>query len=393
MATRRGKGEGCLTLMGDGRWRARVQVGIEMIPQDDGTMKKKYKYKEWKSKTKSEVIEKVREYEDEKKKHPNDKANYLIRSAFPNWLNSIKKIELKPQSFDRLKVIVNKYVINRIGKYTVGEVTSEMVQSLIITPAYEDGKSLSTIKKIKSALRDFYNYEVDQRIVTYNPIVAVRLPKKHNFTRKEINPYTEEEIEKMRALAERKDSKGNYTNIYGYVFLLILYTGLREGECLALEKTDWDKENKTLTINKNIGEAKNDKTGIIEVIKQDSPKSDYSNRTLPLNKQATECLEKIEEILADRDSKYMIPNSTTGDVLKPANFRNSFRRFENSAGVEHRGLHTLRHTFATTLFRNKVDIKYISEWLGHGSVNITYDTYIHIIKEMEDENKVVIPDF
>ena len=60
------------------------------------------------------------------------------------------------------------------------------------------------------------------------------------------------------------------------------------------------------------------------------------------------------------------------------------------AGIEHIGIHALRHTFATQLFAKKVDIKIISKLLGHSDVSITYNTYIHLLKEdMPSETAVL----
>ena len=79
------------------------------------------------------------------------------------------------------------------------------------------------------------------------------------------------------------------------------------------------------------------------------------------------------------------------DYVAPSNFRNAFRRFCEFADVEYKGVHALRHTFASLMFAQDVDIKYISTWLGHSSVQITYDTYVHIMEEVGYEEKAIIP--
>ena len=65
------------------------------------------------------------------------------------------------------------------------------------------------------------------------------------------------------------------------------------------------------------------------------------------------------------------------------NFAKTFSGLLKTLQLQRRGLHNLRHTFASQLFAQKVDIKVISELLGHSSIQITYDTYVHILEEQK----------
>jgi integrase len=71
----------------------------------------------------------------------------------------------------------------------------------------------------------------------------------------------------------------------------------------------------------------------------------------------------------------------TGLPIRPRNFRNTFDSILRQVDIESTGMHTLRHTFASRLFAKGADVKEVSELLGHANVQITYDTYIHLIPE------------
>ena len=77
---------------------------------------------------------------------------------------------------------------------------------------------------------------------------------------------------------------------------------------------------------------------------------------------------------------YVIVNSRQHNVL-PSNFERTFHRISKNAGIGQYGVHALRHTFASMLFRNHVDVKIVSQLLGHSSVKITYDTYVHLFEK------------
>lgn len=69
--------------------------------------------------------------------------------------------------------------------------------------------------------------------------------------------------------------------------------------------------------------------------------------------------------------------------IRPRNFQNTFDSILETSGIEHKGLHVTRHTFASSLFRLGADVKSVSELLGHSDTRITYNTYIHLIKEQK----------
>ena len=82
----------------------------------------------------------------------------------------------------------------------------------------------------------------------------------------------------------------------------------------------------------------------------------------------------------NNNTPYVIVNKRGHRVLS-SNLERSVRAILNNAGLDRYGIHALRHTFASNLFRKGVDIKIISKLLGHSTVKITYDIYVHLFEE------------
>ena len=87
-------------------------------------------------------------------------------------------------------------------------------------------------------------------------------------------------------------------------------------------------------------------------------------------------------------------STKNGTVITPRNIDRIFRRIAVGAGLPEEkiyGIHALRHTFATLLLSNGVDIKTVSELLGHSDVTITYNTYIHVVDDLKRKALASIP--
>jgi integrase len=173
----------------------------------------------------------------------------------------------------------------------------------------------------------------------------------------------------------------------------MLNTGIRVGELIALEKDDWNKEEKTLHIKRNIQLVKkrdsdgNPISGCELVC--NTTKTYSGNRVIPLNQNAINALRNLCD--AHPESKYIVC-SANKNLLPPQRIERTFYRVLKNVGLDKTGIHSLRHTFASMLFAKKVDIKTISKLLGHASIQITLNTYIHLIENIEHEAVAVLDD-
>lgn len=399
------KGEGNITILPNGKVRLRVASGTKIITDKKTGLPKKIKnLKDFVADTEEEARARYEKWKEDCDSPL--KAGYtsrLLMECIYEWIRNVKAITLKSSSYSRLVQVTNDYVNPRLNIYKVGEVTSDIIQFNLINDLKKKGYSYSTIKKAVNVLTGFYTWAVNTGKINFNPCNALVMPsekliKEEKGQLDEIKYYSRSEIQKLKDAADDKSKYCREVEDYRYPracsYLFIIYTGLRIGEMLALKWSDYDPDKRTISITKDVTEYKDTDTGKIVTKLQLTPKTSASRRVLTLNSSAIEILETIRKRSLNPNNEYIVANrSKTGkkDYVAPSNFRNAFRRFCEYAGVEYKGVHALRHTFASLMFAQDVDIKYISSWLGHSSVQVTYDTYVHIMEEVGYKDKMVIP--
>ena len=368
---RREKGTGTIVQRESGTWSGRVSIGRGI----DG----KVKYKYFSGKTEAEVKRKIREYN--KSGAPASPQQVLLKDYIISWLVNIKKISLKPSSYDRLESTALKQVIPRIGMFKISEITPEDI-GIMLTEIKNEGLSYSSVKKAYDCTNAVLTYAFNKRDIAYNPALLVAKPNKSNFKKKEIRYFTKEEADLIVEECGRKYSTGTPVYPYGDAFILALNTGLRMGELIGLQKKDIDFNEKKLTVRRNAqmvckrhtdGSRASGRTMVVNDTKT------YSGmRTISLNSAAYEAAQR----LCDRHpASTQVICGLRGGQVTHERFERSFYRVLDNCGIERTGVHSLRHTFASFLFEKGTDIKTISTLLGHASVKITLDTYIHLIRD------------
>jgi len=159
----------------------------------------------------------------------------------------------------------------------------------------------------------------------------------------------------------------------------MLNTGLRAGELLGLELQSIDLENNTIQITQNLAVVKDrseSDTGY-KVVTQ-SVKTKSGNRVIPINDAAKEMIQfLIDYYKPQRKNEDYLLVSKDGTPIRHRNLQKTLDAILKKANIKHCGLHSLRHTFASKLFENGIDVKTVSELLGHSSVKITYDIYTY----------------
>ena len=144
--------------------------------------------------------------------------------------------------------------------------------------------------------------------------------------------------------------------------------GLRRGELLALRWEDLDVQNRTLSINKSVA-RQNGKLVI------STPKTPNSIRTVLLPEDTVKLL--VEEHEKHPANPYLFPSPRTGETWDADGFRRLHDRIIKEIGAEHVRFHDMRHTFATLSLKSGVDVRTLSETLGHFSAGFTLSTYVH----------------
>lgn len=369
---RRERGSGSVSQRKDGTWTGRICLGYK----ENGKQNIKAVY----GKTESEVKRKLKALQNDAIKYDTVSLPKLtFTELLTDWISN-KKYELKDSSYDRLENTINNNIIPYMGYLQITSIAPRDVQQHI-NMLTDKGYSYSTIKKVYNAIYASLKYAFEQDYIRKNPCIGIKLPKQIQRSKSDIDFFTDEEVDRIVASAIYRYGTGKYKYKHGYAIIILLNTGLRVGELLALKWSNVDEDKRQLYIEATRGQVKERNGGEYKYVMKDrSTKTQSSCRYVPINDKALEALNYFKNL--GYNNEYVMANSDSGVIT----YRNLHRVLANilkSNNINHGSLHTLRHTFATRLYKNGVDVKIISELLGHSDISITYDIYTHVIKEQK----------
>lgn len=372
---RNAKGSGSVFKDKNGYWTAQIQIGI--YPNG------RPKYKRFKSLKQSEVIEKMNDYKLSSNNlfllNDND-SNVALEDYIKAYIETYKKHRLKPSSYSRDMNTYNE-IKDHIGHYSLSQLNSKIIQIQLINKMVTEGYSYSAIHKCIVLLNESLNKAVDEGRLSTNPCKGVTEPKKGENTRNSLKFLDDEEV--RRFLDEAKKEK--YKN--GIAIALIIFTGLRGGELCALQWKDIDFEKKILSVTKNITTSydySDNKHPVRKVHEQKSTKTS-GGRIIPLGQTAITLLNELRQRRKESgDNAYIVESTSPNGFSDISTISKTYSIIAKNAEIKGKsGIHTLRHTCASLLIRKGIDIKIVSEILGHTNVNFTYNTYVHILDEQK----------
>lgn len=269
-------------------------------------------------------------------------------------------------------------------KYDVADIPIDKLTSLdlqrYVNQLVRDGYALTTIKKQLHLISGYITYANLSGDILKPIHKGVELPNESSVRkhRKGIAAYDEFEQTRLLKVLRRGDSP-----IF-QMAMLMMETGMRVGEVLALTWDDVDWRRRAIRISKTIVKSFNRKRAFV----QNSPKSFSSNRTIPLSSRAYELLEELRPSECERNA-YIFSNKR-GDFLSYESVRWWIRKACEESGVPYYGAHVFRHTFATNCYRRGCDVKVLSKLLGHSDVATTYNTYIHLYGDALEQMRAVL---
>lgn len=293
-------------------------------------------------------------------------AKMTVNELFNAWLLS-RKNSVKQSTHSTYRTMYEYYVHDKLGGFNVSNINSFLlnnyVAELLEADSYK-GKPLSsaTVQSVVIMLRSIFAYGESEYGIG-NPAKNLSMPKCDVH---EIAVFKAEEIGKIKAAVTFESS-------YDLGVLLCLYTGLRIGELCALKWECIDTENALLKVRYTISRIRNPDSEPKTIVVIDAPKSRKSVRDIPLPACMTERLEVMKRSHCEDD--YFLTGASK--YIEPRSYQYHYKRLLERADVPYRKFHNLRHTFATSCIRKGIDVKTVSELLGHSSVKITLERYMH----------------
>lgn len=290
------------------------------------------------------------------------------------WLEHYIQPTAKSKTYEHYKYLSEIHIVPHIGEMDMTEITTITLQKLVSELLHSgnkvSGKGLSsnTVNTIITIMQSSFRTAQNVGEVTDNPTDRIKRPKKEE---KRVECFSVKE----QRMIEENVMQHKKPKMLGV--LICLYTGLRIGEILALEWGDIDFEKGLLFVNKS---CRDNKSGTGEKRIVDSPKTSTSRRVIPLPKQLLPILKKHKA-----KTKTIWVVSEKNRPVSVRSYQRSFELLLKNAGIAHKGFHALRHTFATRAIECGMDVKTLSEILGHKNPTVTLNLYVHSLMEHKKE--------
>lgn len=293
------------------------------------------------------------------------KSDDSVSGCLDKHFNLYIKPFVKANTAAKISGNINRIKVSQLGTMKVSDLSQENVQNWvnIMATSYSEATLRTTISTLKVAIEKM----VEQKKLHINPAAGIRIPL---AARKAEEARAMDDDIRKRFLEAAKTTK------YEVPIQFMLHTGLRSGEMCALNIEDYKAK---ICISRTWSSAAN--------AIQDDPKTASSIREIPrpnaLDDIMTQHLFKLKN-KDGTDPLFQTLRRPNGR-LKPTHFDDIIAQIADKIGESWITPHTLRHTFASTLFRQGVKINVVSKLLGHKDVQTTYNLYIHMIpQEMED---------
>lgn len=362
MAQRKTKGDGSVRKRPDGRWEARCVI--------DGKRRSFYGRKQ------TEVVKAMREAQrtaEELGAAVTLATRWSLGEWLLQWLDEYIAPSCKPQTYSTYQSRSTTHIIPAIGSVPLRKLTAAQIQAF-----YNDllrGKALSpkTIRNVHGILHKALEQAVNLRYLVWNPAAACSLPR---VEKKEIKPLSEREItaflEAIRAGEPLRD-----------LFVVALFTGMREGELCGLCWDGVDFERGTVTVKQQL--CKERKRGGVHYV---APTKNDRTRTLTPAPFVMAILRRLYEVrtgnvesMTPRPCDFVFVNER-GEHIVPQTALKRLKAVARKIGRADLRFHDLRHTYAVTALQEGDDIKTVQQNLGHATSSFTLDVYGHVSEKM-----------
>lgn len=356
MGTRRGNSEGNIRKRADGRWEARLVL-------EDGTRRSLY------GRTRQEVTKLLAEALRDKERGITVLGDRQTVEDFMTSWTELCKHTIKPRTWRRYCQFVRLHIVPGLGKVPLSKLSAQQVQSLYARKL-DEGLAPATVRQLHAVLHKALHTALRLGLVHRNVADMVDAPR---VPRKEMAILSEEQAQSLLAAARGDRLEALY--------VVALGTGMRLGELLGLRWRDVDLEAAQLRVTATLQRETVGEPVFAE------PKTAQSRRRVALASTVVAALRqhrvrqleerlRVGEAWIDRDLVFC---DETGEVLDGISvLRYEFYPLLKKAGLPRMRFHDLRHTAATLLLARGVDVKVVSEMLGHATIAVTLAIYYHV---------------
>ncbi|AND06608.1 MULTISPECIES: site-specific integrase [Bacillus] len=299
------------------------------------------------------------------------------------WLNVFKKGNVAPRTYMVYEKNIRLHILPVFGELKLKDLTRIKYQKFINNLLEKYSKK--TVETINVTMHHALDTAVNELgILEKNPTTKIKLRTTRVSSKNDdIKCYDIDELHQF--LTYILNEKGGFK--YYSLFMFLSRTGLRIGECLALQWEDIDFEEQKLFINKTLITTKRN-----EKILFGPPKNRSSKRTISLDSSTISHLRKMKieqnkNTLKNgkyyKEYNFVFTHEDNSCMLHPATLK-FLQQACKKGNLKYITLHGFRHTHAVHLLQSGANLKYVSERLGHSSIDMTANVYLHITKSIEE---------
>ena len=355
----------------DGRWEGRYIKSRT----DKGKIVYGYVYAKTYREVKLKLQENILKHNLQTAISVDSKSDLFLVIAF-DWFETMK-LQIKESTINKYHNILTNYILPTYKDKTLNDINYDFIEAHCNFLLSSGGKkscglSPKTVTDVLSVIRSILKFAIKKGMYVPCDGTSVQIKTKT----KTMRILSKSEQEKLCKYILSEPEPCNIG------ILICMFTGLRIGEICALRWEDISFSDQIIHVHSTIQRIQNlssdkSKTKIIIT----TPKSSCSVRNIPITDQLKEILVKYK-----KSSYGYILTNDEHKFIEPRTMQYRFKRILKLNDIENANFHSIRHTFATRCIELGFDVKSLSEILGHATVNITMNRYVHPSIELKKEN-------
>lgn len=308
--------------------------------------------------------------------------NLTYEDVYKQWFDNHSKT-IKPSTKKIIESKFKKHILPRFGKVKIKDISKLYCQKVI----NEIAENITSVNDYKIQANQVFKYAMKMDIISRNPMEHVTIPKREQeliadtYDTEERNYWNKDEIKQFLTIVRNELTPRDHL-----LFHLLIYTGARKGEVLALTWDDIDFKGGTLRFGKTL--FFNSGKYYLQ-----QPKTKHSKRLISLDTNSLSILKKWRTRLKEAnlaspnklDDNNLVFTRDDGLPLRLAYPNDKLKALIEKHNLQKINIHGLRHTHASLLFEAGASIKEVQERLGHSDIQMTMNIYTHVTDTVKEK--------